>query len=104
MQNSQRGWVTKLSYVITFIIGFIIGCFVCDSPNQHIQNVPIIDTVTIRDSLYFVNDSITERIIYLDKNYEEDVDNILSNSDSANLCLFTEYLTNYNNKRTVTND
>lgn len=104
MQNSQRGWITKLSFVITFIIGFIVGSFVCDSPNQHIQNVPIIDTITIRDSLYFINDSITERIIYLDKNYEEDVDNILSNSDSANLCLFTEYLNNYNNKRTVTND
>lgn len=104
MLESQRNWVTKLSYVITFIIGFIVGSFVCYSPNQHIQNPPIIDTVTIRDSLYFVNDSITERIIYLDKNYEEDVDNILSNSDSTNLCLFTEYLTNYNNKRTVTND
>lgn len=104
MLESQRNWVTKLSYVITFIIGFIVGSFVCDNSNQHIQNPPIIDTVTIRDSLYFVNDSITERIIYLDKNYEEDVDNILSNSDSTNLCLFTEYLTNYNNKRTVTND
>lgn len=52
----------------------------------------------IRDSIYIVNDSIIEKIKYIDKEYDEKVSTIMSSSDSINLCLFTEYIKNYNMK------
>lgn len=50
----------------------------------------------IRDSIYIVKDSIQKKIIYLDKEYKEKVEEILSSSDSTNLQFFIEYINNYN--------
>ena len=55
----------------------------------------------IRDSIYIVNDSIIEKIKYIDKKYNEKVSTIMSSSDSINLCFFSEYINHYNNQRTV---
>lgn len=55
----------------------------------------------IRDSIYIVNDSIVEKIKYIDKEYDEKVSTIMSSSDSINLCFFSEYIDRYNNRRTV---
>ena len=55
----------------------------------------------IRDSIYIVNDSIVEKIKYIDKEYDEKVSTIMSSSDSINLCFFSEYIDRYNNQRTV---
>ena len=55
----------------------------------------------IRDSIYIVNDSIVEKIKYIDKEYDEKVSIIMSSSDSINLCFFSEYIDRYNNQRTV---
>lgn len=55
----------------------------------------------IRDSIYIVNDSIVEKIKYIDKKYDEKVSTIMSSSDSINLCFFSEYINRYNNQRTV---
>lgn len=55
----------------------------------------------IRDSIYIVNDSIVEKIKYIDKKYDEKVSTIMSSSDSINLCFFSEYIDRYNNQRTV---
>lgn len=55
----------------------------------------------IRDSIYIVNDSIVEKIKYIDKEYDEKVSIIMSSSDSINLCFFSEYIDRYNNRRTV---
>lgn len=55
----------------------------------------------IRDSIYIVNDSIVEKIKYIDKEYDEKVSTIMSSSDSINLCFFSEYIDRYNDRRTV---
>lgn len=55
----------------------------------------------IRDSIYIVNDSIVEKIKYIDKEYDEKVSTIMSSSDSINLCIYSEYINRYNNQRAV---
>lgn len=58
----------------------------------------------IRDSIYIVNDSIVEKIKYIDKEYDEKVSTIMSSSDSINLCFFSEYINRYNNQRATKNN
>lgn len=67
------------------------------SPN--VQEV-VRDSI-IRDSIYIVNDSIVEKIKYIDKEYDEKVSTIMSSSDSINLCIYAEYINRYNNQRAV---
>lgn len=67
------------------------------SPN--VQEV-VRDSI-IRDSIYIVNDSIVEKIKYIDKEYDEKVSTIMSSSDSINLCIYAEYIDRYNNQRAV---
>ena len=43
----------------------------------------------IRDSIYIVNDSIVEKIKYIDKEYDEKVSTIMSSSD-ASICAFSQ--------------
>lgn len=66
---------------------------------------PIVQEVVrdsiIRDSIYIVNDSIVEKIKYIDKEYDEKVSTIMSSSDSINLCIYAEYINRYNNQRAV---
>ena len=70
------------------------------SPN--VQEI-IRDSI-IRDSIYIVNDSIVEKIKYIDKEYDEKVSTIMSSSDSINLCIYAEYINRYNNQRAVKNN
>ena len=58
----------------------------------------------IRDSIYIDNDSIVEKIKYIDKEYDEKVSTIMSSSDSINLCFFSEYIDRYNNQRATKNN
>lgn len=96
----MRNWLKPLIInIICFTAGVILGTSIVPKPvvNNGIPNY--VDSLdNDRDSIYIVIDSIVERIIYIEKNYEENVSNILSNSDSTNLCYFTEYLEYYNNK------
>ena len=99
----MRDWLKRLIVnIISFAIGIIIGTLIVPKPivpdgiTDHIDSLST-DSI-YRDSIYIVNDSIVERIIYIEKNYEENVSNILSNSDSTNLRLFTEYIEHYNNQ------
>lgn len=68
-----------------------------DTPNTQ----EIVRDSIIRDSIYIVNNSIIEKIKYIDKKYDEKVSNIMSSSDSINLCFFSEYIDRYNNQRTA---
>lgn len=70
-----------------------------DSNPSTVQEI-VRDSI-IRDSIYIVNDSIVEKIKYIDKEYDEKVSTIMSSSDSINLCFFSEYIDRYNNRRTV---
>lgn len=99
----MQDWLKRLIVnIISFAIGIIMGTLIVPKPivnNGITDRIDSLSTDSIyRDSIYIVNDSIVERIIYIEKNYEENVSNILSNSDSTNLRLFTEYIEHYNNQ------
>lgn len=105
----MRDWLKRLIInIISFAIGILIGTLLVFRPIDNNETSDYVDTLSTdsiyRDSIYIVNDSIVERIIYIEKNYEENVSNILSNSDSTNLCLFTEYIEHYNNQRTTSDN
>ena len=98
---------TWLKFLISNIICLIVGLFIginifkrdSELPSVVIPPETIFDKDSIfRDSIYIVKDSIIERIVYVEKNYEETVNNILSNSDSANIQFFTDYIEYYNNQ------
>ena len=72
-----------------------------DSNPSTLNVQEIVRDSIIRDSIYIVNDSIVEKIKYIDKEYDEKVSTIMSSSDSINLCFFSEYIDRYNNQRTV---
>lgn len=101
----MQDWLKLLiSNIICLIVGLFIGAFIVDEapvevPAVEIPNVEVLNKDSIfRDSIYIVKDSIIERIVYVEKNYEETVNNILSNSDSANIQFFTDYIERYNNQ------
>lgn len=105
----MRDWLKRLIVnIISFTIGIIIGTLIVPKPIVNDGITDYIDSLSTdsiyRDSIDTVNDSIVERIIYIEKNYEENVSNILSNSDSTNLRLFTEYIEHYNNQRTTSDN
>lgn len=64
----------------------------------------ILKESVIRDSIYIVNDSIIEKIKYVDRKYDEKVSTIMSSNDSMQFVLFSEYINHYNNQRTTNND
>ncbi len=67
-------------------------------PRREIPEQPreIVRDSLIRDSIYIVNDSIVEKVKYIEKKYDEKVSTIMSSSDSILLCFFTNYIINYN--------
>lgn len=68
-----------------------------DNPNTPNIQETVRDSI-IRDSIYIVNDSIVEKIKYIDRKYDEKISTIMSSSDSINLCFFSEYIDHYNNQ------
>lgn len=103
--------MNKKSIIITLVIlaGLLIAFLYWPKTNKSDSiTLPNIQEITrdsiIRDSIYIVNDSIVEKIKYVEKEYNEEVSNIMSNSDSVNLCVFSEYIDRYNNQRTAKNN
>lgn len=89
-----------LGNIIGIVLGVLASYFV-PSTESPIVIETIRDSI-IRDSIYIENDGIKTQIIYLDKKHDKETSNIMSNSDSANLDLFSEYIRNY--QRTVKNN
>lgn len=80
-------------------MGLIIIYLSVHKRNPNTPNMQeIVRDSIIRDSIYIVNDSIVEKIKYIDKKYDEKVFTIMSSSDSINLCFFSEYIDHYNNQ------
>lgn len=103
----MQSWQKRLiNNIVCLLVGFGFGILIMkiQSPTNVEYVYPDIPTDVLvkdsifRDSIYIIKDSIIERIIYVEKNYEETVSNILSNSDSANIQFFTEYIEHYNNQ------
>ena len=94
----MQDWLKSLiSKIVFLLVGITIG-YIIHKPEKIEIPVPevIYQDRHFRDSIYIIKDSIQEKIIYVEKNYDEEVSTILSNSDSANLQFFTDYIENYN--------
>ena len=97
-----------IKYLVAFILGIIIGNIIVLNSNttsfskQDEIKKEIEQDSIMRDSIYIVNDSIITKIIYLEKEYNEKINNIMSNNDSTNLVLFSRYIENY--KRSIENN
>ena len=116
IQIIMHNWLKLLiSNILFLLVGLILGFVIF---NISKSTPKISDSLILRDSIYQTdikkdslfrdslnnaNDSIIKTIIYIEKDYEKDVNNILSNDDSLNLVFFTEYIEYYNNERTTTN-
>lgn len=97
----------KINYVVIVIIIMIVslglGMYL---GHRYYQNNPPITETPIeivedsieRDSIKEINDSIELEIEHIDDEYNKEVSDIMSSTDSANLVFFTEYIENYNNK------
>ena len=90
-----------IEWLLIFIIGGLLGYYLKPHPKIPTTDIISKDSI-IRDSIYVVNDSISIKIKYLDKKYDEQTSNIMSSSDSININFFTEYINNY--KRTIEAD
>lgn len=91
---NKIGYILLGCLFIYFLIS--INMILKKEPSIKIEDSIIKDSI-IRDSIYIVNDSIVEKIKYIQKEYKENVSTILSNSDSANLYFFNSYIEKYTN-------
>lgn len=80
-------------YLVCVVIGIVIGFFISQEPKLDIQE-PTEDSL-IRDSIYIVNDSLVEKIIYLEKQYDDEVKSVISANDSMQLLIFSRYIDSY---------
>lgn len=104
-------WQQLCKFCLCIIVGIFIGYLIFHTKEQ--PSIPFVpdykeevikkDSI-VRDSLYKKNDSIKTEISIIEKEYDKKVSNILSSSDSINLCLFSEYIEHYNNERAASNN
>lgn len=66
------------------------------SPDVIIKEV-VRDSI-IRDSIYIEIEKINEKIIYVEKQFTKDSNNIMSANDSTLFSTFSRYIEDYNNK------
>ena len=70
-----------------------------------IPSTPIIKDSIIRSEIIKENEVIKWKIKNVEKRYDKEVSTILSNSDSANLIYFSNYIRQYQNfQRTTKNN
>lgn len=81
---------------VKVLFGMWLGTYLIP---EKIINIPEYVEVIKYDSIYIINDSITEQIKIVEKQHEIKIDNIINSTDSANFCFFAEYINNY--KRSI---
>lgn len=96
--------MTKL---IDLLIGIIVGFLICwflfkPAPVQEIVIKEITRDSIIRDSIFIINDSIKEKIVYINKQYDKKVNSVMSSNDSVLMESFSGYIENY--KRAIKNN
>lgn len=94
-----------LLIIASLLIGYVLGKH--NSKKIVIPSTPvtIIKDSIIREQIIKENEVIKWKIKNVEKRYDKEVSAILSNSDSANLIYFSNYIRQYqNNQRTAKND
>lgn len=99
MQKQLRtilNWLIKIFLVVIVVSG--INYFVISKQLNNIKipaNTEIIKDSLVRDTLYNTRDSLTTKIIHIEKTYEEKKSDIMANDTTADMLFFTNYINNY---------
>ena len=89
--------------IASFSIGYVLGKH--NSKKIVIPSTPIIKDSIIRSEIIKENEVIKWKIKNVEKRHDKEVSTILSNSDSANLIYFSNYIRQYQNfQRTTKNN
>lgn len=89
--------------IASFFIGYVLGKH--NSKKIVIPSTPIIKDSIIRSEIIKENEVIKWKIKNVEKRHDKEVSTILSNSDSANLIYFSNYIRQYQNfQRTTKNN
>lgn len=89
--------------IASFSIGYVLGKH--NSKKIVVPSTPIIKDSIIRSEIIKENEVIKWKIKNVEKRYDKEVSTILSNSDSANLIYFSNYIRQYQNfQRTTKNN
>lgn len=89
--------------IASFSIGYVLGKH--NSKKIVVPSTPIIKDSIIRNEIIKENEVIKWKIKNVEKRYDKEVSTILSNSDSANLIYFSNYIRQYQNfQRTTENN
>ena len=89
--------------IASFFIGYVLGKH--NSKKIMIPSTPIIKDSIIRSEIIKENEVIKWKIKNVEKRHDKEVSTILSNSDSANLIYFSNYIRQYQNfQRTAENN
>ena len=97
--------ISILLIIASLLIGYVLGKH--NSKKIMVPSTPvtIIKDSIIREQIVKENEVIKWKIKNVEKRYDKEVSIILSNTDSANLIYFSNYIKQYqNNQRTTKND
>lgn len=96
--GKSKFWITLiLSCLICYGYGYYKGKRSVEPVVITKEVIEVRDSIMI-DSIFIVNKEIEKQIIYLEKTFDEKIPTILSNTDSTNLVIFTDYINRYNNQ------
>ena len=94
-----------LLIIASLLIGYVLGKH--NSKKIMVPSTPItiIKDSIVREQIVKENEVIKWKIKNVEKRYDKEVSIILSNTDSANIIYFSNYIRQYqNNQRTAKND
>ena len=97
--------IGSLLIIASFLIGYVLGKYNSEKIVIPSTPVTIVKDSIIREQIVQENEVIKWKIKNVEKRYDKEVSIILSNTDSANLIYFSDYIRQYqNNQRTAENN
>ena len=86
-----------INLVLVFVLGLLVGVWLDKKTNPvpPPQLIEIIKDSIIRDSIFIENEVIKTKIKYIEKEHDEEINDIMSNDDSTNLEFFSRYIEDY---------
>ena len=97
--------IITIVLIASLLLGYVLGCSKRKEVVVPSTPVTIVKDSIIRDEIIKENEVIKWKIKDAEKQYDKEVSTILSNTDSANLIYFSNYIRQYKDKqRTTEND
>jgi hypothetical protein len=91
--------------IASFLLGYVLGCNNRKEIVVPSTPIAIIKDSIIREQIIKENEVIKWKVKAAEKQYDKEVSTILSNTDSADLICFSNYIRQYQNlNRTIENN